>query len=271
MGGVFELTINTIRFNKPSLIPHYILIKLPFNRMKRISIWARQNRTYAIILIVFIEMTLATMAVFIGLASFKLGITFQPIVIGLSILVFLITILVYPVKERWRFARQKLYPFQKLCDLSMIICIFTFIAGMTNATSKMSLPVNQAVASFHSNPTATEILESLKYRDKSSLTKAEKRILKAELKKQIKQYVEAKVSGNQKNAGTTALIILTIIGAIGLGAALMALVCSISCGGSEALAVVVAILGLTGIIFGSVLLIKSINRKKKTKKLEAVK
>jgi O-antigen/teichoic acid export membrane protein len=68
------------------------------------------------------------------------------------------------------------------------------------------------------------------------------------------------LSGNKKDADNAILIILTIIAAIGLTILLSALVCSISCGGADGLAVVVALLGLTAIIWGSIAVIRRINR-----------
>jgi hypothetical protein len=109
-------------------------------------------------------------------------------------------------------------------------------------------------------PTAEEILASLKYRDKKTLTKQEKKILKQEFKKQLKVFGTATLSGNKKDADNAILIILTIIAAIGLTILLSALVCSISCGGADGLAVVVALLGLTAIIWGSIAVIRRINR-----------
>ncbi len=108
-------------------------------------------------------------------------------------------------------------------------------------------------------PTAEEIIASLKYRDKKTLTKQEKKILRKEFKKQLKIFTTATLSGNKKDADNAGLVVLVIIGAIGLTILLSALVCSLSCGGADGLAVAVALLGLTAIIWASVVLIRRIN------------
>ena len=114
-------------------------------------------------------------------------------------------------------------------------------------------------------PSAEEILASLQYRDKSSLTRQEKRILKEEFKKQIKIYAVAKITGNKDGASKAVLIILTIIAAIGLLTLLAALACSLSCNGSDAAAVIVGVLGAAAIIWGTIVLVNRISRGPKKK------
>ena len=78
---------------------------------------------------------------------------------------------------------------------------------------------------------------------------------------QLKKLVTAKLSGDKEAGKRTGLIILAIIGALGLTLLLSSLVCSLSCGGSDAAAVIVGILGIAGIIWGTIALIKLIKRK----------
>jgi len=98
-------------------------------------------------------------------------------------------------------------------------------------------------------PTAAAILASLAFRNKSTLTRPEKRILKTEFKHQLKVYVKAKLTKDDEAAKKAVLIILSIIGAVGLVFLLAALACSISCNGSTGIAVLVGILGLVAIIY----------------------
>ena len=58
------------------------------------------------------------------------------------------------------------------------------------------------------------------------------------------------------------LILLALILAYGVAA----LACSLSCAGSDAAAVIVAVLGLTGIVFLTIVLIRGILRKSKKEK-----
>ena len=68
--------------------------------------------------------------------------------------------------------------------------------------------------------------------------------------------------GKKADAEQVALIILACIAAVGLLYLVMALACTLSCNGSDAAAVIVAILGLAGIIWGLIAVIRAINRKK---------
>ncbi len=108
------------------------------------------------------------------------------------------------------------------------------------------------------NPTAQEILASGKTRE--SLTHTEKKILKKEFYKQLKIYASAIITGDKETSGKAWKIALAIIAMVGLIYLLAALACSLSCSGSDAAAIIVGTLGLTGIIFGFVLLMKRIRR-----------
>ena len=71
-----------------------------------------------------------------------------------------------------------------------------------------------------------------------------------------------------KNGKRITLVTLSIVIAVILTFLLAALSCEIACSGAEALAIIVFISGLAGIIFGLVGVIKSINRKYKKLKTD---
>ena len=89
--------------------------------------------------------------------------------------------------------------------------------------------------------------------------------MKQEFKLQLKKYIVAKLSGDKEKANQTGAIILTIIAAVGLTFLLSALVCELSCSGADAAAVIIGILGLAGIIWGTIAFIKYLKRKQKKK------
>lgn len=180
----------------------------------------------------------------------------------ITLLIFIMVALLYPSRNNTISSRKYFYIKQKSCDALLAACTFIMTVSITN---NQLYPI--ATSSSYANsisiskpPTAEEILASLKYRDKKTLTKQEKKILKQEFKKQLKIFTKATLSGNKKDADNSALVVLVIIGAIGLTILLAALVCSISCGGADGLAVAVALLGLTAIIWASVALIRRIHR-----------
>ena len=77
------------------------------------------------------------------------------------------------------------------------------------------------------------------------------------------------MKGNKDGDAKAGLIIVTIIAALGLLYLVAALACSLSCNGSDAAAVVVLILGLAAIIWGTIAVINRISRGPKKKKKES--
>jgi hypothetical protein len=88
------------------------------------------------------------------------------------------------------------------------------------------------------------------------------------LKKQVKEIKTAK---DISQGGKIALIFLSILVALGLLYLLAALSCSIACNASGGLALVVAVLGTTGIIILLAFVIRAITGKKKKKKPAIIK
>ena len=93
-----------------------------------------------------------------------------------------------------------------------------------------------------------------------------------EKKKLLKEQVGAiKKDNNLSNGAKVALIILSIVAALGLLYVVAALSCSLSCGGSEGAAVLVMIGGAGLIAFLLIMAIRAIlGKKKKTKKKNIV-
>lgn len=146
--------------------------------------------------------------------------------------------------------------------VGMVISVANNPDGLFSSWQTAQAAVINPVENKNEKPTAAQILESLKTRDKSSLTRIEKKILRQEFKKQLKVYVVATVKGDKEAQKSTGLIILAIVAAIGLLLLVGALACSISCNGSTGAAIVVGILGAGLVILGLIAVIRSINKKK---------
>ncbi|MEO6456524.1 MAG: hypothetical protein ABIN97_20780 [Ginsengibacter sp.] len=234
--------------------------------MKKISLWAKQNKTSARFLVVFIKIALAFMACYTGNKLYQIHVSMPIVLVGVSAVVSLIAAILYPSKKLNQLSKHQLYVRQKSCDFILSACTFIIILTIVNNqdTIKPSLSSAGFASIIKKHPAkAEEILASLSYRDKSSLTRMEKRILKKEFVKQLKIYAIAKVNADKENANNSLAIILTIIVAIGLLGLLAAIVCNLSCSGADVAAGIVGILGLVAIIWGSVLVINHINRKSK--------
>ena len=231
--------------------------------MRKISVWAKRHRSEAIACIVAMKLILAVIAFYLGslLSELNINIPFPAFIITMVVL--LTAALLYPSPlRRATLSKKQFYLWQKSCDFAVAACSFAMITTLVNSDGA----VTGTPFSFASNvtvsttPTAEEILASLQYRDKSTLTRHEKRILKEEFKKQIKVYAVAKIKGNNDGAGKALLIALTIIGAVGLLYLVAALACTLACNGSDAAAVIVAILGAAAVIWLTVVIIQRISR-----------
>ena len=134
-------------------------------------------------------------------------------------------------------------------------------------------PFSSSLLSASTGSTISQPGDSSKtYKSMNELKKMMKdangKILKwKERKKLMKEQVRRIKKDNSISEGAkVALIILTVLVALGLAILVAALSCSISCSGSEALAVIVGIVGYAAIIFLTVVIIRSIVRNAKKEK-----
>ncbi len=232
--------------------------------MKSISIWAKNHVLLARISIVAIKVLLAFLAYTIGmyLYSIKLLLPFYWVC-------FIAFALLLLVLHRYEFLHQHksmvsfYYAKERICHIVLNLCGFVVLISTVNNLEQgtnFSTATNASTISIH-HPSAAEILASLKSGNQKKLSHKDKRILKKEFYQQLKILAAAKMSGNKKTAGEAGLIILAIIAALGLLYLLAGLACSISCSGNDVAAIGIGLLGLIGIIWGLVAVIKAIKRK----------
>jgi hypothetical protein len=236
--------------------------------MRKISYWAKHNRRTAISSLVAIKLSLAFLASYAGYSLLQLDVHIPFVVFIIALILLSVAAWSYPSAQRTKLSKRNFYVFQKSCDF--IVAAGSFVMIGTWVNNNVTLPITASAYASNPvstiNPTAEEILASLQHRDKSTLTRKEKRILKEEFKKQLKVYVVAKLKRDKDGGAKAALIILTIVVALGLLYLVAAIACSLSCNGSDAAAAVVAILGLAAIALGMFFVIRRIVRgpKKKT-------
>jgi protein-S-isoprenylcysteine O-methyltransferase Ste14 len=240
--------------------------------MKKISFWAKKNPAKAISTIILCHILLFILAIFIGNTSSNNLINISYGWVGVAGIVFVAAIFFYPHHTNKKNDIHQNYNYQKACDFAIIFSGFIMLSiGVHQLNMNKTVATSATAAAIittntEKKPSAKEILASGK--KGNALTKQEKKILKVELKHQLKIWSKAQRKGDdteQKNAG---LIILAIIGAIGLSLILMYLVCAIACGGAEGAAIFVGIFGLAGIIWLTVFLIKRITHPRHIKKKE---
>lgn len=226
--------------------------------MKSISRWAYSHKRGAILLVISIKILLIGLAVLLGNLLTQNAVIIPGYVQGLILCCLLFIHLLYNA-SKWNYVKRK------TLEACFILCTFAGMTSFVNSLDVNTGSINKsfATASFkkEKKPTAAEILESLKHRDKSSLSRTEKRILKKEFKLQLKKFAAYTLTGQYEKAEDSWKIVLTIIAAVGLLFLLAALVCNLSCNGSDAAAVIVGILGLVGLIWGTIAVIKAIQRR----------
>lgn len=235
--------------------------------MRKLSVWAKHHPAYARIIIVISRCLLVLIGYFLGTQLIKSGNQLSPLWIYFFIGIFFITAASYPSDRS-----SKTYTKRKWNDLVVASCGFLIVVSMSNQLNKLFSVYENAYAtktiepSRYKNPQAEKLLEQYKSGEKKTFSAKEKRIIKNEFKYQLGQYAKAKITGNKKEGDEVALIILACIAAVGLFFLLAGLACSISCNGSDAAAIVVFVLGTAAIVFGLVMLIKSIKRKRQKSK-----
>lgn len=237
--------------------------------MKQLSLWAKSNPWKARLIIIISHLLIVLLAWFTGSEIYGLSDELPGYLKIIFVLVFVIAAFSYPFKKS-----QAAYSYakQKTCDFLLALSTFGMVTGIAasgeisfGSLSPLYASTPSAINNNKKDPTAEQILESLKYRDKSSLTRVEKRILKNEFKKQLKVWTLAKISGNKEEGGKAGLLILAIVAAVGLFFLVASLSCSLSCNGSDAAAIVVLLLGTAAIVLGLLAVIRSINKKKRNK------
>ena len=246
--------------------------------MKKISIWAKDHKWSARFLIIASFIVLNALAIVTGVLLSSIGISVPLTVMLLFAGAYSAAFIVYPSRSlrRKKLTAAKFYVRQKSCDLILVGSTFFMIVYIGNHPERLfqyDPPFNTAMASSTSLPkdstlktykTLTAFSASLKDEKGNPLKWKERKKL---LKEQVKAIKNA---DEPSKGGKIALIILSVLVAIGLISLIAALACSLSCGGSYVAAVIVGLGGTALVIWLLINMIRNINGKKKIKEPEKV-
>lgn len=241
--------------------------------MIKLSKWARLNPWKARAIVVLSHVLLVLMSIATGSRLQEAGILVPATLVYAALGVYILAVLFYPV---FKGDRRRFYLQRKPMDFFLVASGCIMIAGISNqpGLSQIGLSSTNAatikIKPIKHDPRATAILASLEHRDKHSLTRIEKKILRREFKFQLKEYITASITKDSQRAANAGLIILAIIGAIGLFILVLSLSCNLSCNGHDGAAAAVALLGTAAIVIGLLFVIRSI-RKKSLKQTSSVK
>lgn len=241
--------------------------------MRKLSFWAAANPWISRVIIATAHIFLIFLGCFTGIELRDSGFLVPGLMLPAIIVLYFFTVYYYPRKEhKHKIGKNLFYKKQKICDFllaaaawGMVICISNNENVRTGIFTNLN--ASEYIAPKKIDPRATEILNSLQYRDKKSLSRSEKRILKKEFFSQLKTYAKAKLTGDKTGEGNAAIIILAIIAAVGLLYLVAALSCTLSCNGSDAAAIIVLLLGIAGIVIGLVFFFKGLKKKKEKKQM----
>ena len=229
--------------------------------MKKLSFWSRDHKTSARILIIVGYLILNVAGLFLGDLLHSFAGNFNAALLLIPVALTLAGYILYPSKKN-KNSYKNFYSTQKLNDGILIIATFLFIVFAGNKLNETTMWSQSASAISIHYPTSEKSVENKTVNTKPQKgTKAYKNF-KQRIKALRKAYKES-----TKTEKTLMIIgVVLLAGAVGYG--LAALACGISCSGSEALAIVVFVVGLGGIIFGAVKLIQRITGRGKKPKVD---
>lgn len=232
--------------------------------MKSVSVWARQHKTTARISIILIYLLLNIIGIFTGDLLYSMNIVL-PFCIYLAAVALIFTgLAIYPSKKN-KLKYIHFYRRQKFADCLLISATFILIIFTGNSVNQPanynpvygSFILNRS-AHFLEKPSTTVI-----NKNRSTVSKKDGRKYFRSTVKELRKKFKESTKGQK-----TLYIILAVIGALFLIFLLGALSCNIACSGSEAIAYVIFILGLGGIIFGLIKLIQRITKGKRKKPIQ---
>lgn len=243
--------------------------------MKQLSKWAKVHKSPARFIIILSFFLLTSLGIITGKLLSGIGISISSNVMSFFIAVYLLGIFGYPARamKRKKLSAASFYIRQKSCDFLLAASTFCMIVFLSNQPNKIFVFANPLSAAI---PLSQEMLKdsSLKaYKTiaafSASLKDENGKSLKWKVKKQLlKEQVRAiKKDSDMSKGGKVALIVLSVLVALGLVALVLALACDLSCSGSEGAAVLVGVGGTALVIFLLALAIRGITGKKRRQKI----
>jgi hypothetical protein len=239
--------------------------------MKKISTWGRQHKYAARIIIVLLFIVLTALGIITGSLSNALGIIISSWVFVITVGIYFIAVLIYPAQhlKKNRLSRAAFYVRQKTCDIGLAASTFVMIIYFANQPGRIfhySQGVQSALGAELAAPKDSTVKHKTVAVFSASMKDATGNNLKwKEKKKLLKAQIKAVRKSDLSRGAKVALIILSVLVALGLLALIGALACELSCGGSEGAAILVLSLGSAAVLLLFLLVIKSITGKKRKK------
>lgn len=226
--------------------------------------WGRSNWRLTRLILVLLNISLLLLGGAVGFIAYLFDVPFLagtvPYLVGLAMLAIFIT----PSKlQKIHFIP---YTFMNRKRVDFIVCMLGFCLAMgmfnkfLNNEYRINSSNNYAQQVVYQAKTPKEKLRA-KFNNNSTVKsyRAFKKSIHREarlLKKELRNY-----TSSEETWIAVVLTVLILLLAAAAGLALAALSCSIACNGSEALALIVAVLGLGGIVYLSIISIRAAFRR----------
>ena len=236
--------------------------------MKLISLWAKQHLWAARLLLIIAQTVLVSTAFFVGAIFSNLSFISSDTIKSLGLFLFFVGLILYPIKQaRFAFLRH-CYRRQKRIDgilvFSSLLLFFSMGQQFIAEPVSVSTDVTQNNA-WHAELVVHSRTTNVSPKSSKNAIRKQNRMKRKELRKKLKQTIN-----NQKKElswGEEALlVVLTLLLGCALVYGVLILSCSLACSGMEALAYIVAGVGVPLVITLAVLTIRRIFGK--TKKMQ---
>jgi hypothetical protein len=239
--------------------------------MKKLSVWAKNHKKTSRLIIVFSFMLLTLLGVTAGTLLLELKVILPTSILSLFVLIYVTGFFIYPARslKGTKLTAAAFYIRQKAGDILLAGSTFLLIIFLSNRPGTFFQSVNLLNATNASLPVLPKDstaggFKPIKAFAASMKDENGKKLKWKERKKLLKEQVRSiRKSSNLSQGGKAALIVLSILIALGLLALVGGLACNLSCSGSEGAALIVGIGGGALVIFLLVVTIRSIQRGKK--------
>ncbi len=242
--------------------------------MKKISQWAKTHKQPARIIIVTSFILLTVLGILTGSLLTDVGISVPSAAMVVFISIYFLGLVGYPAKslKGKKLNAAAFYVRQKSCDLLLATSTFFMIVYCSNQPNRLfnysnSLSAAEAVSSSFPKDSTVKGYKTFAAFSASLKDENGKFLKWKEKKKLLKTQVRAiKKDTEMSDGAKVALIVLSVLGAIGLLYIVAALACGLSCNGSEGAAIVLLVGGVGLTVFLLIIAIRAITGKKKKPK-----
>lgn len=241
--------------------------------MRKISAWASHHKWAARFIIIGIYPVINLLAIITGILLYQLNIEISFAWMLIFMITSIVAIFLYPHRKQkhTKFTATAFYVRQKSCDLLLGLTTFLMVMFIVNRLNTQ-LPfyerlMGASVSEFSMPKDSTAHLYKTIPEFKAMMTNENGQSLKwKEKKKLLKKQVRAIKDDNELTNGEKFLLIfLSCLVATGLLFLLASLACELSCAGSEALAILVMLVGTGLLVFLLIRVIKKIVGKTRKK------